>query len=49
MSVDITLSIHFPSLKFCIHIHNIVVEGIMSQISDIGPGSFFIKIFLKNI
>ena len=43
LNVDIYLIIHEPSLKFLICINNIVVEGSVSQIFDIGSGSFFIK------
>ena len=42
-----------PTFKFYIHIKNISVEGTVSQIFDIGPGSFSIKSrrkkFQKNI
>ena len=43
LNVDISLIMHDPHLKFYICITNIVVEGTVSQIIDIGPGSFFIK------
>ena len=43
LNVDISLIIHDPSLTFCICINYIAVEGTVSQIFDIGPGSFFIK------
>ena len=33
--------IHDPSLEFPIGIDNIVVEGTVSQILDVDPGSFF--------
>ena len=43
LNVDISLIIHDLSLNFAIGINNIVVEGTVSQILDIDPGSFFIK------
>ena len=43
LNVDIYLIIHEPGLEFFICINNIVVEGTVSQIFDIGPGSFLIK------
>ena len=39
--MDISLIIHDPSLNSVIGINNIVVEGNVSQIFDIDPGSFF--------
>ena len=41
LNVDISLIIHDSSLILFICIDNIVVEGTVSQILDIGPGSFF--------
>ena len=43
LNVDISLIIHDPGLNFVIGINNIVVEGIVSQIFYLDPGSFFIK------
>ena len=43
LNVDISLIIHDPSLILFICIDNIVVEGTVSQIFDIDPGSFFMK------
>ena len=43
LNVDVSLIIHDPSLNFFIWIDNIVVEGTVSQIFYIDPGSFFIK------
>ena len=43
LNVDISLIIHDPSLNFVIGMNNIVVEGTISQIFYIDPGSFFIK------
>ena len=42
LNVDISLIIHGPSLNFVIGINNTVVEGTVSQIFDIDPGSFFL-------
>ena len=41
-NVDISLIMHDPSLNFFICIDYIDVEGTVSQIFDIGPGSFFL-------
>ena len=43
LNVDIFLTMQDPTLKFYIHIENINVEGTVSQIFYIGPGSFSIK------
>ena len=43
LNVDISLIMHDPSLILFICIDYITVEGNVSQIFDIGPGSFFIK------
>ena len=43
LNVDIFLIMHDPASRFYIHIKNITVEGTVSQIFDIGPGSFSIK------
>ena len=43
LNVDISLIIHDPNLKFFICIDNIAVEGTVSQIFNIGPGSVFMK------
>ena len=43
LNVDIFLIMQDPTFKFYIHIKNITVEGTVSQIFDIGPGSFSIK------
>ena len=43
LNVDISINIHDLSLKLYRCIQYIDVEGIMSQIFDIGPSSFFIK------
>ena len=43
LNVDISLIMHDSSLIFFICIDYIAVEGTVSQIFDIGPGSFFIK------
>ena len=45
LNVDIFLTMQDPtsSSKFYVHIKNITVEGTVSQIFDIGPGSFSIK------
>ena len=43
LNVDISFIIHDPGLIFVIHIDNIIVEGTVSQIFYIDPGSFFIK------
>ena len=40
--VDISLIMHDPYLKLYICIGNIVVEGTVSQILYIGPGSFLL-------
>ena len=42
-NVNIFLTMQDPTSKFYIHIKNITVEGTVSQIFDIGPGSFSIK------
>ena len=47
LNVDISLIIHGPSLNFVIGINNTVVEGTVSQIFDIDPGSCFYKILNK--
>ena len=44
LNVDISLNIQDPTFKFYICIKNITVEGAVSQILYIGPGSFSIKI-----
>ena len=41
--MDISLIIHDPNLIFSTCIDNIAVEGAMSQIFNIRPGSVFIK------
>ena len=41
--MDISINIQVTNLKYYIHIKNIAVEGIVSQIVDIGPGLFSIK------
>ena len=41
--MDISLIIYANNLRFCIHIENITAEGTLSQIFDIGPGSFCIN------
>ena len=43
LKVHISLSMHDPHLKLYICIGNIAVEGTVSQIVDIGLGSFSIK------
>ena len=43
LNMNICLIIHDLSLRFLVCIDNIVVEGTVSQIFDIGPGSCFIK------
>ena len=43
LNVDISFTMHDPSLKLEMCIKNIVVEGTVSQIFDRDPGSFFIK------
>ena len=43
LNVDIFLTMRDLTFKFYIHIKNITVEGTVSQIFDIGPGSFSIK------
>ena len=43
LNVDISLIICANNLKFCIHIENITAEETVSQILDIGPGSFCIN------
>ena len=47
LNVDISLIMHDPHLKFCICKENIAVEGTMSQIFYVGPGSFSIKLRTK--
>ena len=41
LNVNISLIIYDPSLKSSICLDNIAVEGTVSQILYIGPGSFF--------
>ena len=43
LNVDISLIIHDPNLTFVTCIYNIAIKGTMSQICNIGPGSFLIK------
>ena len=49
LNVDIFLTMQDPTSKFYIHTKNITVKGTVSQISDIGPGSFSIKYLLKRL
>ena len=49
LNVDFFLTMQDPTFKFYIHIKNITVEGTVSQIFYIGPGSFFYKILKINI
>ena len=44
LNVDISLIMHDPHLNIYICIENISVEGTLSQISDIGPRSFSIRL-----
>ena len=43
LNVDNFLTMQDLTFKFYIHIKNITLEGTVSQIFDIGPGSFSIK------
>ena len=46
--MDISLIIHDPNLYFVICIDNIAIEGNVSQICNIGPGSFLITSIPKD-
>ena len=51
LNVDISLTMHDPTLKLYMCTKNIVLEGTVSQIFDRGPGSIFKKYrkkYLKN-
>ena len=48
LNVDISLSMKTPNLTLYRHVKNIVEEGTVSQIFDIGPSSVFTKL-RKNI
>ena len=48
LNVDISLTMYNLDLKLYRCIADIAIEGIVSQISDISPGYFFIK-YSKNI
>ena len=41
LNVDISLTMHDPSLKLYMCTKNIVIKGIVPQIFDRGPGSFY--------
>ena len=43
LNLDISITMQDPIFKFYSSIKNITVEGTVSQIFDIGPGSFSIK------
>ena len=43
LNVDIFLTMQDPTFKFYIHIKKNTFEGTVSQIFDIGPGSFSMK------
>ena len=47
LNVDITVTTHDLNLKLYRCIQYIAVEGTVSQIFDIGPSSFFIKLRKK--
>ena len=40
---DISLNIHFPNIKFHIHIKNIYMEGTVSQIFYLSPSFNFMN------
>ena len=43
LEVDISLTMQDPNFKLYIYVHNIAVEGPVSQIFDTGPSSFYKK------
>ena len=47
LNVDITVTMHDLNLKLYRCIQYIAVKGTVSQIFDIGPSSFFIKLRKK--